>query len=238
MSKSYQEYTITKFDAENWWNFLMREYPKNYDCACKYYASNLSLTKDDDDGIKINDYFESHDLPRITALDGIIKVDHQPVERYGGFEKWKEKRIEFEKLKETPLFYKWKREQYKCQYNRCAWCKKYLFSDNVEIHVDHVEPLIYEGTNDFNNLVLTCADCNYHKGTKTEGYNTGMNDRVNNSVPRWIKTNRYNTYDLPDLEVTAKDIEDFDEKNKLKKYRQNRTIVRTNYSYDYGAIPF
>lgn len=238
-TETCNDYIITQFDAENWWNFLMREYPENYKCACQYYTDkdpDLELEGCKPGNFYINDYFVICELPRIKATNGIIQVNNKPVKRYGGFDEWKRKRVEFEKLKELPLFWAWKREQYRCQDKKCAWCKKYLFSGNVKIHVDHVKPLIYDGTNDLSNLVVACADCNCHKGARTEGFNEGMRDRKQNSVPSWIKHNSFSDHELPYIEVTESDIQEYSKRNRRKAYHNSNSWAEDSSEDDIVEI--
>lgn len=46
----------------------------------------------------------------------------------------------------------------------CAYCLNPL---SVKSHLDHVLPLSRGGCNQIDNIVVSCADCNLHKGTKT-----------------------------------------------------------------------
>lgn len=220
-ANSKNDYTITAFDAENWWDFLMHEYPDNYECAKQYYTDedpDLELEGCRPGNFYINDYFVICELPRISAQDGVIKVNDKPVKRYDGYAGWRRKRIEFEKLKQERLLQEWKKEQYKCQDGRCAWCRKRIFLNNTNVHIDHVKPLIYDGTNDLRNLVLTCADCNYHKGARTEGYNSGMYDRVCNVIPSWVKPNRYNICKIPDIKITQRELKEFESRPAVATY--------------------
>jgi len=53
---------------------------------------------------------------------------------------------------------------YEDQEHRCAYCGITLFwSIPNDIHVDHIKPVTKGGTNDIDNLALTCADCNLSK---------------------------------------------------------------------------
>jgi 5-methylcytosine-specific restriction endonuclease McrA len=223
-------YTLTRFDKENWWQFLIEQYPANYSCAQTYYYENedpdLELEGCCPKNFRINDYFTICELPRITALKGIISVNGVPVKRYDGYDEWKRKRIYFDKLKKTDIFKAWKKAQYKCQDGKCAWCRCDIELYDKNTHVDHVIPLIYDGTNDFKNLVLACRCCNKNKGAKASGYNDGMKCRRNNSVPKWIKNNYYNDYSLPkNIEISDDDYNGYDNKE--------------NYSaLDLSGIPF
>jgi 5-methylcytosine-specific restriction endonuclease McrA len=47
------------------------------------------------------------------------------------------------------------------QFGRCYWCNQKL---NLARHIDHVIPITRGGTNDIENLVLSCPRCNWSKG--------------------------------------------------------------------------
>lgn len=88
------------------------------------------------------------------------------------------KRSEFEKLKRTDEFKRWRTRQLRIQKGRCAYCCIKLSYRNIVTHVDHINPLYYEGSNSFDNLVLSCRKCNVRKW---------INNRV--VKPDWIKRN-------------------------------------------------
>lgn len=90
----------------------------------------------------------------------------------------KKKRRTFEQLKRSNGFKHWKIQQLKIQEGKCAYCRILLNSSNIVTHIDHVQPLYYEGKNDFNNLVLSCRRCNLRKWISDK--------RV---VPQWIRHN-------------------------------------------------
>lgn len=48
------------------------------------------------------------------------------------------------------------------QDNKCAYCGKHL----DKYHVDHIKPISKGGTNDINNLALSCPECNLRKSNK------------------------------------------------------------------------
>lgn len=92
-----------------------------------------------------------------------------------------DRRKEFIKLKTTNEFKKWKRRQMNIQMGLCAWCEKQLSPSFKSVHIDHVMPLYYGGTNNYNNLVLAHKKCNLKKWVIPE------------SVPMWIQ-NRKSKY--------------------------------------------
>lgn len=51
----------------------------------------------------------------------------------------------------------------KSQNGRCWWCGKKIVGMG---HIDHIQPLARGGTNNANNLCLSCAKCNISKGAK------------------------------------------------------------------------
>lgn len=83
-------------------------------------------------------------------------------------------RREFEKLKTTKQFKKWKREQLYIQRYRCAWCMGKIVKGEVT-HTDHCLPLYYGGTNSYDNLVVSHAKCNIEKWIRIDG------------MPEWVK---------------------------------------------------
>lgn len=85
-------------------------------------------------------------------------------------------RVEFEKLKRTKEFKRWRVRQLYKQEGKCAYCKISLRRENIVTHVDHVQPLYYDGKNIFDNLVLSCRRCNLRKW---------ISDKY--VVPDWIK---------------------------------------------------
>lgn len=85
-------------------------------------------------------------------------------------------RVQFEKLKRTREFKSWRARQLYKQKGRCAYCKISLKKENIVTHVDHVQPLYYDGKNVFDNFVLSCRRCNLRKW---------VSDKY--VVPEWIK---------------------------------------------------
>jgi hypothetical protein len=83
---------------------------------------------------------------------------------------------EFAKLKDTREFQVWRNNQFSAQYKKCAWCKQSI--DRKPTEVDHIIPLWVGGSNEWENLVLSCPDCNAKKGSSV-GY----------ARPKWIKAN-------------------------------------------------
>jgi 5-methylcytosine-specific restriction endonuclease McrA len=47
----------------------------------------------------------------------------------------------------------------------CVYCGQK--PPSVELHVDHVVPVVRGGSNDISNLVSSCAECNRGKGKRT-----------------------------------------------------------------------
>ena len=93
-------------------------------------------------------------------MKGVINLADDP---YGRRYYAAQKRRAFEKLKKTKEFLEWKRKQLDIQRGQCAYCNISLAYKNIVIHVDHIQPLYYEGKNDFSNLVLSCRRCNMRK---------------------------------------------------------------------------
>lgn len=59
-------------------------------------------------------------------------------------------------------------ELYNEQEGRCAYCGISVYhSIDRDVHVEHILPISRGGTNDRDNLVITCGHCNWSKGNKT-----------------------------------------------------------------------
>ncbi|OWZ81549.1 hypothetical protein CDE51_10575 [Pasteurella multocida] len=63
-------------------------------------------------------------------------------------------------MKKKVRFEVFKRDSFKCQY-----CGK--SAPDVVLHVDHINPVSNDGTNDIMNLITSCSECNLGKGAKT-----------------------------------------------------------------------
>lgn len=118
------------------------------------------------------------------------------LERQRRYDRWHRLRDEFDELKKTDQFRRWKNEEYICQNKKCAWCKNLIGLHTQYTHVDHIVPLFYGGDNSASNLVLTCSSCNKAKGYKTYGYNDSWEGDKNNRTgrntkPSWITPNKY-----------------------------------------------
>jgi 5-methylcytosine-specific restriction endonuclease McrA len=64
------------------------------------------------------------------------------------------------------------RRLHRDQRGKCAYCQTPLgpvLASPPGYHVEHRTPLCRGGANDPSNLCLSCATCNAHKGSQTEG---------------------------------------------------------------------
>lgn len=93
-------------------------------------------------------------------------------------EYWSFTSFVYSKVKQTNIFKLWRKEQFDCQFGKCAICGKPM--DRRYTQVDHIKPRYKHGTNYSNNLALTHKKCNENKGAKT-GY----------TRPSWFKNNKY-----------------------------------------------
>jgi len=48
----------------------------------------------------------------------------------------------------------------------CVYCGRNVFEDKIKLQVDHLIPRAKGGTDEKNNLVTSCSDCNLSKGNK------------------------------------------------------------------------
>lgn len=78
-----------------------------------------------------------------------------------------------------------RRDNFTCQY-----CGRK--APTVELHVDHIIPVAKGGTNDFNNLITACYECNRGKFTKMPSYirsaQTTKTARINAVITEQAKT--------------------------------------------------
>ena len=65
------------------------------------------------------------------------------------------------KTKRTPISKKIRFEVFKRDGFRCVYCGK--IPPDVILEVDHIIPVSKKGTNDINNLVTSCFECNRGK---------------------------------------------------------------------------
>ena len=199
-NKPFDDYGLTKADTQAWWEFIERYYPDYFKWAKFYYSGEHDPELEPDyvpQNMDINDYLaEFKGLPRIMTdkRRSTITVDGKDVKKYLNHEAWYEKRLFFARLKKTPAFKKWKVAQFEAQSGRCAWCRKPIDLYDIKTHVDHILPLLWWGTNDFNNLVLSCADCNMEKSASTSGYHGAKGALGENKKPDWVKPNSYADY--------------------------------------------
>lgn len=199
-NRAIDGYGLTTADKQAWWEFIERYFPDYYEGAKFYYSGEHDPNLEPDyvpQDMDINDYLaEFRGLPRIKTdiTRHTITVNGVDKAKYLDNNAWYEKRLYFEKLKRTPAFKKWKVRQYECQQGRCAWCRKPIDLYDTETHMDHVMPLLWWGTNDFNNLVMSCAVCNREKSASVSGYHGAKGAMGENQKPDWIKPNEYATY--------------------------------------------
>lgn len=73
---------------------------------------------------------------------------------------------EYQELRQTKEFKVWWWEQHDRQDGYCYYCDIDLDLEDVLINVEHIKPMRAGGTNDYNNMVLSCAPCNKTKGSK------------------------------------------------------------------------
>lgn len=81
-------------------------------------------------------------------------------------------------------------------YPYCFWCDDPINADTTTL--DHVIPISQGGSNNKNNLVLSCADCNSQKGDKTEPCSSVMRRLIYAAIIHRVKDSR----PLDILEIT------------------------------------
>lgn len=102
-----------------------------------------------------NDYFDSNpsDVEELEHEANSVNDEEALTE-----EKINPVRAEYEELKKTPEFRKWRAKQYTIQKGHCAYC--YQVYPSSKMQVDHITPICHGGTNNYSNFVLACRHCN------------------------------------------------------------------------------
>lgn len=102
-----------------------------------------------------NDYFDSNpsDAEELEHEANSVNDEKALTE-----EKVNPVRAEYEELKKTPEFRKWRAKQYTIQKGHCAYC--YQVYPSSKMQVDHITPICHGGTNNYSNFVLACRHCN------------------------------------------------------------------------------
>lgn len=112
----------------------------------------------------------------MPSTEGIYDAYNDP---YAQKRTARKRRSEFENLKRTKAFKKWRKEQYSVQTGKCAYCRIPLHYKDIVTHVDHIQPLRFDGTNAFTNLLLSCRRCNTKKYIAT-----------NRATPDWVRVRK------------------------------------------------
>lgn len=59
-------------------------------------------------------------------------------------------------------------ELYEAQEGRCAYCGISVYRQiKNDVHIEHMQPIVKGGTNDLDNLVISCRNCNLEKHHRT-----------------------------------------------------------------------
>ena len=112
------------------------------------------------------------------AIHATVTLEARSVNLNESEEYWGLISFAYGKIKQTNIFKLWRKEQFDCQFGKCAICNKPMELRFAQ--VDHIKPRYKKGTNYSNNLALVHKKCNELKGAKS-GYER----------PDWIKSNKY-----------------------------------------------
>lgn len=247
----FDDFELTTADKQAWWEYIEKCHPKYYEKAIFYYSGEHDPRLEPDyvpQDMDINDYLVNFwNLPRISTNKqrNTITVNGIDAEKYLNNEDWRKKRLFFAKLKKTGAFMNWKTKQYDCQFGKCAWCKKAIDLHSPETHVDHIMPLLWYGTNEFRNLVLSCAVCNTDKAASIDGYHGAKGAFGENQMPDWIKFNPLTSYydSRPDMIKAQVGAVALDSDDYHQNYSTDRSEPKSmNYNdtrpIDLSNIPF
>lgn len=69
-------------------------------------------------------------------------------------------------MKPDPNQFIYERDNFKCQYCGLDASKDFDMWWKANLNIDHIKPKKHGGTNDPNNLVVSCRACNSYKGSK------------------------------------------------------------------------
>jgi len=107
---------------------------------------------------------------------------------------------EYQELRQTKPFKYWWWEQKARQRGLCYYCLKDL--DYGVINVEHVKPMSAGGTNDYNNLVLSCQPCNKAKGSNV--LSKSKRKQLKASMEEALRVKKFiddNIYLMTDFEI-------------------------------------
>ncbi len=69
-------------------------------------------------------------------------------------------------------------------YHQCEYCRSLLDFSPESFDIEHIIPLVKGGSNELENLALSCGGCNSRKRDKTVGYDTQTDTIVTIFNPR------------------------------------------------------
>lgn len=82
---------------------------------------------------------------------------------------WLDITKEYNRLRKTPRFREWSKNQFLRQVGTCYYCHLPIYGKTRQ-NTEHVMPRSLGGDNRWANLVLACAQCNKDKGTTKLSY--------------------------------------------------------------------
>lgn len=116
-----------------------------------------------------------------------------------------------------------KQELFKTQ-NHCKYCG--IFVSKRTATIDHIEPIINGGTDDMENLCLSCRWCNSTKSNYSFDYFTGFISFINNpNGKRWQKLVAGFPFKKPEPKVTGILIKSYNRTIKPKPCKENKTVL-------------
>lgn len=85
--------------------------------------------------------------------------------------------------------------------NRCGYCLSPQWLLPWELEIEHIRPFARGGTNEEQNLWLSCRSCNSFKAVQTHTYDPVTTRRIRLFNPRLQKWNRHFTWSSDGTEI-------------------------------------
>jgi HNH endonuclease len=113
--------------------------------------------------------------------------------------------------------------------NRCSYCLSAVQYVYQTFHIDHILPVAKGGTDDIENLCLSCSWCNSSKATKVNGLDSETNKRVSLFNPRKHLWSDHFKWGVDKVSIQGKTAIGRVTVKALKMNRSEALVVRQNW---------